>query len=63
MHLSKHREITTKKLGAIELPACFALATIAAATNAHERTSKAAKASRRRLLEKAERLASVEVAS
>jgi len=43
------------------LPLAFALATIAAADNALSRDTQSAKASRRRLIDKATRLAGVEV--
>lgn len=63
MSLSTLRAQTTKRIAGIELPACFQLATIAAATNALDRNTKAAKVSRRRLADKATKLASVEAQS
>jgi hypothetical protein len=59
--LSTLRASTTRKLAALPLPDCFQSATINAALNAQERTTQSAKASRRRLLDKATKLASVEV--
>ncbi len=58
--LSQVRARTTRALAGLEIPAAFQVATVNAAINATERTSKAAKASRRRLQSKALRLASVE---
>lgn len=55
--LSNIRRSTTLRTRGLELPACFELATIAAATNALDRTTQSAKASRRRAVEKATRLA------
>jgi len=58
--LAAERRRVTNELAAVELPACFAQATVSAALNAHERTTNSAKASRRRLLDKATRLAGVQ---
>jgi hypothetical protein len=58
--LTQARRSTSAKLSGLELPSCFIEATVSAALNAHERTSASAKASRRRLLDKATRLAGVE---
>lgn len=54
MSLSSLRRATTVKLAGVELPACFVQATVSAAVNA---------ASRRRLTDKATRLAGVEADS
>ncbi len=59
MSLSQTRTRTTKALRGLELPACFQLATISAALNATERQTVSAKASRRRLNEKALKIAAV----
>lgn len=59
--VTQARRSTSAKLAKTELPSCFVLATIQAGINAHERSTKSAKASRRRLVAKAERLAGVEV--
>ncbi len=48
---------TSRRLAQAEIPACFAQATYAAAANAFERDSRSAKASRRRLSDKAMKLA------
>ncbi len=61
MTLANLRRSTTAKLANCELPLAFQLATIAAATNALTRNTKSAKASRRRLSDKATKLAGVEV--
>ena len=58
MTLRTTRRQTTKKLAGCELPSCFQLATVAAAINAQDRSTVAAKASRRRLLDKATKLTS-----
>jgi uncharacterized coiled-coil protein SlyX len=58
--LSRTRATVTRRLSGLEIHQAFQLATIASATNAHTRTTKSAVVSRRRLLAKAERLASVE---
>jgi hypothetical protein len=58
--LTALRRRTTLALSGLELPDCFADATLAAAINAHERTSKSAKVSRRRLLGKVERIQAVQ---
>jgi hypothetical protein len=58
--LTQARRSTSARLAGLELPAAFVSATCAAAMNAHERTSASAKASRRRLLEKATKLAGVQ---
>lgn len=55
--LSNIRRSTTLRTRGLDLPACFELATIASAVNALDRTTKTAKASRRRAVEKATRLA------
>ncbi len=57
------RTQVTKRLAGLELPTCFQLATISAAELALTRKTQSAKASRRRLLDKATRLASVGVQS
>ena len=59
--LTSARRSTSAKLLKAELPLAFALATIAAADNALSRDTQSAKASRRRLIDKATRLAGVEV--
>lgn len=53
------RRQTTRALTGLELPECFAAATVSAALNASERKTKSAKASRRRLREKAYRVSEV----
>lgn len=55
--LSAVRARTTKALAGLTLPDCFAQSTCASAANAYERDTKAAKVSRRRLNEKAMKLA------
>lgn len=57
--LSRTRAQTTRRLSGLELPACFQVATINAAINATERQTVSAKASRRRLSDKAMKLAAV----
>ena len=58
--LAKARERVTKATATCELPLCFQLASIAAADLSLTRNTKSAKASRRRLVEKATKLASAE---
>lgn len=57
MTITTARRSTSAKLAGCELPLAFQLSTIAAATNALDRDTKAAKASRRRLQDKAMRVA------
>jgi len=57
--LSQTRRAVTMALSGLELPDCFAAATVASAINAQDRNSVAAKASRRRLVSKAYRLSGV----
>ena len=53
------RAKTTRRIAGLDLPECFAAATVASAINAQDRSTVAAKASRRRLVSKAYRLAGV----
>ena len=57
--LSAARRSVTIALADVELPACFVQATVSAAVNAIDRDTVVAKASRRRLTDKATRLAGV----
>ncbi len=50
--ITQTRRTVTRSLAGLELPDAFRSATQAAALNAFSRTTKSAKASRRRLLEK-----------
>lgn len=52
------RATVTKKLAGAELPSCWAAATVSAAVNATDRSTVSAKASRRRLMAKVERISS-----
>ena len=54
--LAKARERTTKRLASCELPDVWVQGTVASAANAYSRKTKSAKASRRRLNDKVERL-------
>ncbi len=60
MSLSSARRRSTLRTAGLALPACFVQATVSAALNAAERSTVAAKASRRRLLDKATKLAGVD---
>jgi hypothetical protein len=51
-----HRRSTSAKLRGLQLPEAFQVATIAAAVNAHSRNTQGARASRRRLTDKALRV-------
>lgn len=59
--LTTARRSTSAKLSGLEIPAAFAQATVSAALNAIDRKTVSAKASRRRLQDKAMRLAALEV--
>ena len=59
MTLSRTRAQTTRRMAGVEIPACFAQATYSAAANAYDRSTVSAKASRRRLSDKAMKLAAV----
>jgi hypothetical protein len=61
--LATARGVVTRKLAGLEIPMAFQLSTIAAADNAFSRNTVSAKAARRRLLDKATKLASVEAQS
>lgn len=54
--LAATRRLTTLKLAGLELPSCWAAATVSAAVNAIDRSTVSAKASRRRLVTKALRV-------
>jgi uncharacterized coiled-coil protein SlyX len=56
--ISNARRSVSARLAPLELPEAFQLATISAASNSLDRTTVVAKASRRRLVDKATRLAS-----
>lgn len=56
MTLSSARRQVTKRLATVELPDCFAAATVSAAVNSIDRSTQSAKASRRRLVAKAYRV-------
>ena len=58
--LPRLRISTSKRLAGLEIPSAFAQATYAAAANAAERKTVSAKASRRRLTDKAMKLAATE---
>lgn len=53
------RRHTTRVLAGMELPECFAAATVSAALNASDRKTQSAKAARRRLRDKAYRVSEV----
>lgn len=57
--LTAARISTTKRTAKLELPECWAAASVSAAANALDRNSVSAKASRRRLVSKAYRIAEV----
>ena len=54
--LANARRSVSARLQSVEIPLAFQLSTIAAASNAYERRTVAAKVSRRRLMAKVERL-------
>lgn len=56
--ITRTRRSVSARLSGLELPACFASASVAAAVNASERDTQTAKASRRRELSKALRVVS-----
>lgn len=56
--LTATRRSVSQKLRGLELPSCFELATISAASNALDRSNTSSRVSRRRLTDKATRLAS-----
>ena len=51
--LANTRRSVSARLAGLGLPACFAAATVAASVRSSERDTKTARASRRRLLDKA----------
>jgi hypothetical protein len=53
---TRTRQSTSARLAGLEIPSCFAAATVAAAVRASERDTQSARVSRRRLLEKARRV-------
>jgi hypothetical protein len=57
-NLANVRRRTTLRLAGLELPDCFAAATVSAAVNSLDRETVSARAARRRLAGKAYRLAS-----